>query len=260
MKTITNIFNIALLFIFINANAQTFEIKKSEISYENKLRPCLVSDVDQSEKDLKNAWVKYAKKNLNIKIDGIGIFSDDKILKAEDVTIASISKKRFNLYTRIAETPTGSEMKLFASYGYDIFLGEENYVNGFNAMEKIMNRFLYETLNDYYTEEGKSLNKSITKLKKENLNETKSINKNEKSINKINLDLDKNKVSEYDDSDAKIKKTSKLNKLTSKKASLESENRESKLNNQNLEVKIKGLSEKLEIVKTKQEKLMKPTL
>ena len=145
--------HIAILFMLVLlssiSNAQTFTVEKSELSYENDLRPCLVTTVDPSTKELKKAWVKYVKKNLGVKIKGIGFFSDDAILKAEDVIAPSIAPNRFNLYTRIAETPSGSQMKVFASFGYDLFINENNYPTEFDNIKMLMNDFLYETLNEY---------------------------------------------------------------------------------------------------------------
>ena len=67
--------HIAILFMLVLlssiSNAQTFTVEKSELSYENDLRPCLVTTADPSTKDLKKAWVKYVKKNPRGKIKGI---------------------------------------------------------------------------------------------------------------------------------------------------------------------------------------------
>jgi hypothetical protein len=253
--------HIAILFMLVLlssiSNAQTFTVEKSELSYENDLRPCLVTTVDPSTKELKKAWVKYVKKNLGVKIKGIGFFSDDAILKAEDVIAPSIAPNRFNLYTRIAETPSGSQMKVFASFGYDLFINENNYPTEFDNIKMLMNDFLYETLNEYYTAETKSLNKATASYNKNKLKELKSINSNEKKLVKTDVDIAKNTISEYDTTETKIKKTKALNKLFYNKTKMEKENSESKINIQNLENQIKTNLESIEALRNSHNGLIK---
>ena len=59
----------------------------------------------------------------------------------------------------------------------------------------LMNDFLYETLNEYYTAETKSLNKATASYNKNKLKELKSINSNEKKLVKTDVDIAKNTIS-----------------------------------------------------------------
>ena len=45
--------------------AQTYKIDTSNITFEDKLRPCYQVKVDPEPKDLKKAWAKYLKKNYS---------------------------------------------------------------------------------------------------------------------------------------------------------------------------------------------------
>jgi hypothetical protein len=42
--------------------AQTYKIDTSNITFEDKLRPCYQVKVDPEPKDLKKAWAKYLKR------------------------------------------------------------------------------------------------------------------------------------------------------------------------------------------------------
>ena len=108
--------------ISVHAKAQTFKIDTSEITYENKLRPCFNVKYDASPVTVKKAWDKFFDKNYNVKIKGIGFLTNKDIISGTDVTIADISDKRMDIYARITDVAGGSELKYFMSFGYDFFL------------------------------------------------------------------------------------------------------------------------------------------
>jgi hypothetical protein len=162
--------------------AQTYKIDTSNITFEDKLRPCYQVKVDPEPKDLKKAWAKYLKKNYSIKMKGIGFLSNKDILSGEDVTIEKVSSKRMNVYTQIVETASGSEMSVLASFGYDFFMGPEKFTDEFLSMKGILNTFLLQELNDYYSDELASNHKAVSKAEKEIKSLTKEISKNDKKI------------------------------------------------------------------------------
>ena len=162
--------------------AQTYKIDTSNITFEDKLRPCYQVKVDPEPKDLKKAWAKYLKKNYSIKMKGIGFLSNKDLLSGEDVTIGKVSSKRMNIYTQIVETASGSEMSVLASFGYDFFMGPEKFSEEFLSMKEILNTFLLTELNDYYSDELKDNHKAVSKAEKEIKSLSKDIAKNEKKI------------------------------------------------------------------------------
>lgn len=164
--------------------AQTYSIDTSEISYENKLRACYSVTYDASSKTTKSAWVDFLKKNHKIKAKGIGMFSNKDIIDAADVTIGRISDKRMNMYARIVDLATGSEMKFFMSFGYDFFIGPQEYAKEFAGMKDLLNDFSVEFLNDYYADEASRLTKKVKSLQKEIKSSNKSIAKNIKKAGK----------------------------------------------------------------------------
>ncbi len=182
MKKI-KLFTIAL-FLIIGASAQTYRIDTSEISFENKLRACFAVTYDAPSKTTKSAWADFLKKNYKIKVKGIGLFANKDIIDAEDVTISAISDKRSNIYARVIDMGTGSELKFFMSFGYDFFVGPQEYPKEFSGMKELLNDFSVDFLNDYYADEASSLTKKVNSLEKDIKSNNRSIAKNSKKARK----------------------------------------------------------------------------
>lgn len=219
-----------LLFLFavlisLKATAQTYKIDTSDISFENKLRPCFKVSYDAASKTVKKAWSKFLKKDYKIKTKGIGLFTDKDILSSHDVTIHTISDKRMDMYARITDISGGSEMKYFMSFGYDFFIGPENYPKAFEGMKKLLNDFSVKFLNTYYSDETSSILKQIKRYEKDIKKDRKSIRKNEK-------------------------KSGKSSSATA--MGLEAKNNSYNNNIVNTQAKIKDLQDKLEVIKVKQ--------
>lgn len=178
MKKITSILFFLSIIALQAAHAQTYKIDTSEISYENKLRPCFSVTYDASAKTTKSEWVKFFKKTYKVKVKGIGLLSNKDIIEALDVTISSISDKRMNMYARVIDHAKGCEMKFFMSFGYDFFIGAENYPKEFGSMKTLLNDFSIKFLNNYYASEASRLTKKVRKLEKDQKSKRKSISKN----------------------------------------------------------------------------------
>jgi cell division protein FtsB len=214
------------MLVSLKINAQTFRIDTSEVSFENKLRPCLLVKYDASAKTVKKGWADYLKRNHSIKVKGIGLLTDKDIVDAEDVTINSIADKRMNMYARVSDLPAGSEMKFFVSFGYDFFIGPENYGNEFGAMHKLLNDFSINFLNDFYSDEASSMLKQIKGY--------------ENDIKKNNKEAGRN--------------TNKANKGSDAVASgYEAKNKALALENKQIEEKIEKLKKEMEMIKVKQD-------
>lgn len=215
-----------LPFVFsLSAAAQTYKIDTSEISFENKLRPCFTVKYDADARTVKKAWSDFLKKNYRIKTKGVGLFSDKDIVSSEDVTIGSISDKRMNIYVRVTDEATGSELKYFMSFGYDFFIGRDNYPAEFGSMKKLLNDFSVEFLNDYYASEASRITKKVKGLEKDIKSKKKAISKNEKK--------------------AKKESAAVASGLEAKNKSLETEIKE-------LERQIDGFAGQLDVIKVKQ--------
>jgi len=160
---------LAFVFILFSANvhAQNVTPRDGVVAHNDKERPCLVVNLDPEPKPLKKAWKSYLKDHYDFKIKGIGFLSNKDLLTAEDVIIEELSSKRLDFYTKIIEDEVGSEMKVFASFGYDVYVNEDEMSDEYDALLEILNGFLKEYLPNYYESEVKATKKKVKKLTKE---------------------------------------------------------------------------------------------
>ena len=177
MKKIKLLFFLTVL-ISVKLTAQTYHIDTTSITFENKLRPCYSVSYDADPKTVKKGWSKFLKKNYKIKTKGIGLLTDKDLVNSQDVTINNISDKRMNIYARITDFSGGSDMKYFMSFGYDFFIGPDNYAKEFEGMKKLLNDFSVEFLNKYYGNETSHILKQIKHYEKDIKKDNKSIKKN----------------------------------------------------------------------------------
>jgi hypothetical protein len=224
MKKLSLILSLALAFS-IQSTAQTYKIDTTEITFENKLRPCLEVKYDAPPKTVKKAWDSFFGKYYNVKIKGIGFLTNKDVITGTDVTIAAVSDKRMDLYARITDVAGGSELKYFMSFGYDFFIGPGNYPTEFGGMKKILNDFSVEFLTDFYGSEATDITKKIKGLEKD-------ISKNDRSIKKNNR---------------KAKKGS--NEVAS---GLQAKNTSLQMENEQIRKQIDDLGKEIENIKVKQ--------
>ena len=225
MKKYYFILSIAIGFC-LQTTAQTYKIDTAKINFENKERPALYVKYDAPPKTVKKAWDDFFKKNYDVKVKGISFFTNKEIITATDINIMAISDKRMNLYASVTDAAGDrSELKYFMSFGYDFFIGPDNYATEFAGMKKILNDFSMEFLNDYYGSEASRITNDIKRLEKD-------ISKNNKDI-KQNLRKAKKKSSEV------------ASGMQAKNTSLQMENDQNK-------IKITELVKQIETIKLKQ--------
>ncbi len=243
------------LFGFGSIVGQTIRIDTTQISFENKLRPCLGVQVDPTPTLLKKSWVSYLKKNYQIKLKGGGLFSSDEVLKSENVTIGIISEKHLNLYTRITPTSSGSAMKVYACFGYDYFIGHERFPKEFTALQTLLNNFLFDFLNDYYTQVSKDASKELKQFNRQKTKILKSIDKSTKKIEKATEQMAGLTSTGESSNDPVV--SGKLAKLAGSKTKLENDILSYSVKIQSLDENIVQLSARLRYLTTQQNGLIK---
>lgn len=169
----------------LSLSAQTYKIDTSAITFENANRPCLKVTYDASPKTVKKAWDEYFKKTYDVKIKGIGFLTNKDVITGTDISLVAVSDKRMNIYAAVADAPGDrSELNYFMSFGYDFFIGPENYPAEFAAMKKILNDFSVEFLTEYYYSEASRMTSEIKKLENDIKDNNKSMKKNTKKARK----------------------------------------------------------------------------
>ncbi len=182
-----------LVVIFLltgNIQAQEVEPRKGTVDHNDGQRPCLVVNLDPEPKPLKKAWKSFLKDNYDLKIKGIGFLTNKDLLYKEDIVVEEISSKRMDFYTKIVEDEVGSEMKVFASFGYDIYIDENETPEEFKVMEKMLEEFLKSYLPKYYKSEVKATKKKVKKLTKNVSGLNKDISKNKSDIEDMKEEIE----------------------------------------------------------------------
>ena len=154
MKTNKTTFFLVISLLVMQVNAQSLiQPFDATINHDKAQRPSIQVNLDPEPKTLKNAWKDYLKDNYNFKLKGVGFLSNKDLLSAEAITVKQISSDAMDFYTHIVEDENGSEMKVFARHGYDIYITKKNYPNEYKALREILESFIKYYLPKYY--EGK---------------------------------------------------------------------------------------------------------
>ena len=214
---------LSLAFTFcLQLTAQTYKIDTAAINYENKLRPCFVVKYDASPKTVKKAWDDYFKKTYDVKVRGISLLSNKEVITATDINILPISDKRMNMYASVIDAPgERSELSFFMAFGYDFFIGADNYPAEFTAMKKVLNDFSMEFLTEFYGSEASRITSEMKRLEKDISKNNKSIKKNTKSARKKSKEV--------------------ASGMDAKNIALQMENDQNKIKIENLGKEIEGL-------------------
>ncbi|PWH87130.1 hypothetical protein [Brumimicrobium oceani] len=229
MKKINYLLQISLVTLLMlgftkATHAQDPIPKDGFVEHNDGNRPSLYVNLDPEPKPLKKAWKSFLKDNYDFKIKGIGFLSNKDLLYKEDVIIEKLSSKRMNFYTQIVENEVGSEMKVFASFGYDIYISKTETPEEYKTMKRMLSEFLNSYLPDYYKDQVKDTEKKVKDLSKDVKGLNKDISKNNKEIENLNEELEEltKEAAEKEEAleKASIKLEERQNKLTRIKKAL----------------------------------------
>ncbi len=210
----------------LQLTAQTYKIDTATINFENKLRPCFVVKYDASPKTVKKAWDEYFKKTYDVKVKGIGFLTNKEVITATDISVLPISDKRMNMYASVVDAPgERSELSFFMAFGYDFFIGADNYPAEFAGMKKVLNDFSIEFLTEFYGSEASRITNEMKSLEKDIKNNEKDIKKNAKNARKKSKEV---------------------------ASGMEAKNIAKRMENDNSRVKIENLVKDIDVLKVKQ--------
>jgi len=179
------------ILLSMHMNAQTsIETYDSTIKFDKEQRPCLQLNLDPEPKTLKDAWRDYLKDNYDFKLKGIGFLSNKDLLSAEEIMVPKISPKTMDFYTNIVEDENGSEMKIFARHGYDIYINKKNYPDEYDALREVIDGFIKQYLPKYYEGRVSDTQDRIKKLEDETKDLKKDINDGTERIAKLKKEIE----------------------------------------------------------------------
>ena len=205
-------------------SAQTYAVEDGSFVHRDNTRACIVVHVDPEPKTIKEEWKDFLNDNYNFKLNGFGFFTNKDLLYAEDIQVKELGEKNLNFYSNIVEDKEGTEMKVFASYGYDIYIAPDNYPSEYATLKKMVQKFYAEFLPKYYEGEIKDVSKRIAELEKERKSTQKDIEDNQEDI-----EDNKEEIKELQEENEELSEKLKENKKTLQTATDRKNSREAKL-------------------------------
>ncbi len=182
---------------------QSIVPQDAKVIHDKVSKPCLSIVVDPSTDELKDAWEDYLAKNHSLKLKGTGFLTNKDVLTAKGVVVTDVSLKTMDFYSEIIEVEGKTSMKLFAAFGYDIYINNADYPTEYAALKKIMTTFLNQYIPAYYNDKIELHTKEVSGLTKDQGKLNKSIEKNKKNIDKMTSKIEK-MTSENEKSDKKL--------------------------------------------------------
>lgn len=171
---------------------KVFTLGESEISYEDDTRIAVTVTMQPDKKNVRDAWEDFLEDDYDTKTKGNGFIGKDDVIRAEETNLSAISNKTIDLYAEILEKGEGSEMKVFASLGYDIHITPEKFPKEYAALEDFTLEFLNDFLIKYYEEKVEDAKKVVYDLRddKNDMQEKMGDNKSEiVDLKEENLEL-----------------------------------------------------------------------
>ena len=181
---------IFITLVSFGAVAQISTPQDATIKYDGKERPCIMVNVDPEPKTLKKAWKEYLKDKYDFKLKGIGFLSNKDVLKAEEITIPAYSDKALNFYTEIIEDKNGSQMKVFISYGYDMYVTSNEFPKEYVLMRNDLSDFVKSYLSSYYQEIIDDTSKALKSLEKDQSKLEKNISKDSEKSKEMKEEIE----------------------------------------------------------------------
>lgn len=163
---------------------------KSSIDHQDKSRACWEVHIDPEPKTVKKAWEDFLKDEYDFHIKGIGFLANKEILSAEEVVVKAISTKKLDFYTQVIEDKNGSQMKVFAAFGYDIYLDDSTHPKEFNSMRQMLEQFIKTYIPKYHGELVATTQKRLEELKDEQEDLKKDIQKDKDEIKDLEKEVE----------------------------------------------------------------------
>jgi len=180
-----------ILFLALNAIGQNIELTNATIEHNDAQRPCVqVTMKAPAPKPVKKAWEDFMDDEYDVNMKGIGFLSNKDILTAEKVQISALSEKQVNFYTQIVESGSSTKMCVFSSFGYDIYVNQDEYPEAYETMQQMTAQFLRTFLPEYYTEQIEVSQEKVTDLRDEVSDLEESLADNEEEIRKLQEEND----------------------------------------------------------------------
>ena len=184
----TYILLLSILFSAVSYS-QSIEPVESTIKQNDSERPCLVVTLDPTEGELEDAWEDFLKSKYNLKLGSAGFLGIGHLYEAKEVIVPAISSKTMDFYSNIEAKEGGTELKVFAAFGYDLYVSPTETPDAFAGMERMLKEFIATYLPGYYQEKIEADQKRLDKLTKTEGKQAKKLEKNRDKVEKLTEEI-----------------------------------------------------------------------
>lgn len=192
MKRMNSLLNgiiiVLCLLSSFSSYAQMCDLTNGTIKHNDAERPCIIVHFEQSSKEVEEGWEKYLKQ-YKIKMNGAGFLGMGNLKVAEEVIFEQISPKNMDFYTHIEEKEGGTELVVFAAFGYDMYINETDTPEDYKKLKQIIGEFMKVYLPPYYENKIEKTEKEVKKLTQKGEKLEKILSKNAKKIEKLENEI-----------------------------------------------------------------------
>ncbi len=187
MKTRLLFVLFATCFGMASAQSGGQEFKEEGILIDGVSVNVVSADLRGDVDDIKKAWPKYIKKQLDEKVK-----EKDGVYRLMETVVNQVTDKRGNLIAYIFNKDGKVSLNVAYQLGYDVYINSGNYKEEYDRLEGFVQYFVYNYYNDFLPKYLKAQKKSLKVLKKEEKKSEKLIKKaNKKVIKKSEKKLKK---------------------------------------------------------------------
>jgi len=180
-------------FISLSATGQKLSYNDGTIDYEGSTVQTIDVTLNPKVSTIKDKFEDWMDNNYDVDLDDkkLLFFSKD-YMTANGVVIPQISQNKIDLKVKVDETNAGfTRLNVFASFGYDNWITEEEHPYEYAALRGIVYDFVSEYLPEYYLDRVKESEKNIANLSEKRNDMQEEVKDNQKEIEELKKDNEK---------------------------------------------------------------------
>ncbi len=174
------------------SNSQKLVIENDKISYSDQFRTSIKVTIEPNKREVRTSWENWLEGKYDTKVDGTSWFNKKDVISAKAISIPFISDKQFDLYAKVVDKGQGSQLNIFASFGYDMHITPETFPREYRALENLTLDYLTDFLTSYYSDRAENMEEIVRDLENNKNNLQEDISDNKKDIVELkeeNIDL-----------------------------------------------------------------------
>jgi len=188
------ILTIMTLFTFSFCYTQVVDFSDGMVTYEDEEIKTIDVLLNPKVETIKDKFDDWMDDNYEVNLDGKKLlFFNKEYMSANGVNVPQISSKKIDLLVKVDESNNENTLlQVFASFGYDNWITEEDHPYEYAALRGIVIDFVQDYLPEYYFNKIQDTEEEIAKIKdkKEKLSEDMADNDEEiTKLLKENRDL-----------------------------------------------------------------------